>query len=203
MKKYLIVFFAAFIALFSSETFAAENPYELANSVATTTISDIKSNKDKINDPAVASSIIERDLIPYIDIKYAAYKVIGTSLKNTTPDERERFTKAFAEYMKRSFISVLSKYTNQYIVPAEVKFVPEDEPLVSVKLLIREEGKKDLELVLKLRKNSKTGQWKAYDMVGENISMLDAKISEISPIIKNNGIDAAIAKLESDDGSKK
>lgn len=31
--------------------------------------------------------------------------------------------------------------------------------------------------------------------------MLDAKISELSPIIKNNGVDAAIAKLKSGDKS--
>lgn len=63
-------------------------------------------------------------------------------------------------------------------------------------MLIREEGKKDLELILKLRKNSKTGEWKAFDLIGENISMLDAKISELSPVIKNSGIDAAIKKLQ-------
>ena len=63
-------------------------------------------------------------------------------------------------------------------------------------MLIHEEGKKDLELILKLRKNSKTGEWKAFDLIGENISMLDAKISELSPVIKNSGIDAAIKKLQ-------
>ena len=68
--------------------------------------------------------------------------------------------------------------------------------MAAVKLLIRESGKQDLELVLKLRKNSKTGEWKAFDIVGEKISMLDAKISELSPIIKSQGVDAAIAKLK-------
>ena len=101
--------------------------------------------------------------------------------------------------MKNSLVDVLSKYTNQDIVPAKVETVDPSVSLVSVKLLIREAGKKDLDLVLKLRKNNKTGQWKAFDLIGENISMLDAKISELSPIIKNNGVDAAIAKLKSGD----
>ena len=101
--------------------------------------------------------------------------------------------------MKNSLVDVLSKYTNQDIVPAKVETVDPSVSLVSVKLLIRETGKKDLELVLKLRKNNKTGQWKAFDLIGENISMLDAKISELSPIIKNSGVDAAIAKLKSGD----
>ena len=172
------------------------NPYELANSVASKVIDDIKANKDRLADKKVALSIINNDLMPYVDVKYAAYKVIGTSLKTTSPEDREKFTEAFAVYMQENFASVLSKYTNQQIIPAKVQEVDAITKLVSVKMLIREEGKKDLELILKLRKNSKTGEWKAFDLIGENISMLDAKISELSPVIKNSGIDAAIKKLQ-------
>ncbi|MEE0891057.1 MAG: ABC transporter substrate-binding protein [Succinivibrio sp.] len=172
------------------------NPYELANSVASKVIDDIKANKDRLADKKVALSIINNDLMPYVDVKYAAYKVIGTSLKTTSPEDREKFTEAFAVYMQENFASVLSKYTNQQIVPAKVQEVDANTKLVSVKMLIREEGKKDLELILKFRKNSKTGEWKAFDLIGENISMLDAKISELSPVIKNSGIDAAIKKLQ-------
>lgn len=172
------------------------NPYELANSVASKVIDDIKANKDRLADKKVALSIINNDLMPYVDVKYAAYKVIGTSLKTTSPEDREKFSEAFAVYMQENFASVLSKYTNQQIVPAKVQEVDANTKLVSVKMLIREEGKKDLELILKLRKNSKTGEWKAFDLIGENISMLDAKISELSPVIKNSGIDAAIKKLQ-------
>ncbi len=154
-------------------------------------------NKNKISDVKVATQIIEKFLFPYIDIKYASYKVMGTSLKNLTESERQKFTVAFSEYMKKSFVQALSKYTNQEIIPSEEKEVGANENLVSVKLTIRESGKKDLDLILKLRKNSKTGEWRAFDIIGENISMLDAKISEISPIIKSSGIDAAISKLNS------
>ncbi|MBQ9219432.1 MAG: ABC transporter substrate-binding protein [Succinivibrio dextrinosolvens] len=202
MKK-IIALLSAFIVLMFSSTaqanFDMSNPYQLANDVAVNTVKEIKANKDKISDNAVAEKIIQDNLFPYIDIKYAAYKVMGTSLKTLSKEDREKFTNAFEKYMKQSFVSVLSKYTNQEIVPSEVKNVPESESLVSVKMIIRESGKKDLELVLKMRKNSKTGEWKAFDLIGENISMLDAKVSEISPIIKNQGVDAAIAKLNSTD----
>lgn len=140
--------------------------------------------------------------MPYIDSKYAAYKVMGTSLKTISAQDREKFTAAFTDYMKQNMVGVLTKYTNQDIVPSEVKDVDDKTNLVSVKLFIREEGKKDLELILKLRKNNKTGVWKAFDLIGENISMLDAKISEISPIIKAQGVDAAIAKLQEGDSNK-
>lgn len=194
--KFLVKLFVVIGALLSfTSVNAQENPYELANTVANNTIVQIKANKNSLSDRAVAEKVINENLMPYIDVKYAAYKVIGTSLKNTTAQQREDFTKAFAENMKNSFIKVLTKYTSQEIIPSAIKEVPEDETLVSVKMNIHEEGKKDLELVLKLRKNKKTNAWKAYDMVAENISMLESKVSEISPIIKNQGIEKAIEIL--------
>lgn len=198
--KSLIKLFVAIGALLSFNCAnAQENPYELANTVAHNTIVQIKANKDSLSDIVVAEKIINENLMPHIDVKYAAYKVIGTSLKNTTAEQRENFTKAFAENMKNSFVKVLTKYTSQEIIPSAVKAVPEDETLVSVKMNIHEDGKKDLELVLKLRKNKKTNVWKAYDMVAENISMLESKVSEISPIIKNQGIEKAIEILNSNE----
>ncbi len=201
MYKIIRTFIAAFALLFSFNSFALydmSNPYTLAKDVATGTIEKIKANKDKINDKDFAEKLIQDELLPYIDIKYAAYKVIGTSLKTTSAEERDRFTEVFSEYMKKNFVTVLSKYTDQDIIPTEHKDVGANDNLVSVKLLIRESGKKDLEMILKLRKNNKTGEWKAFDLIGENISMLDAKISEISPIIKNQGINAAIEKLRAE-----
>ena len=64
MKKIFSYFLALGIALcgFSSVQAADNNPYELANEVATTTINDIKANKDKLSNRAVAEGIIEKDL---------------------------------------------------------------------------------------------------------------------------------------------
>ncbi len=204
MKKiFILVLAAAMMCMsFVSAAYDTSNPYTLANEVASATVKEIRANKAQITDQKVAEGIIDKYLFPYIDVKYAAYKVMGTSLKTLSADERDRFASAFAAYMKRSLTAVLSKYTSQDIVPSEVKSVGADEKLVSVKLKIREDGKQDLDLVLKMRKNSKTGEWKAFDLIGENISMLDAKTSEIAPIIKNQGVDAAIAKINADDGKQ-
>ena len=56
-------------------------------------------------------------------------------------------------------------------------------------------GQSDLEVIFKLRKNKKTGQWKIYDMVAEGISLLSAKQSELSGLIRDKGIDAVSKQL--------
>ena len=98
--------------------------------------------------------------------------------------------------MVMSLTDVLSKYVNQEVIADSEKPLAKDATIVPVKFIIREAGKQDLSLVLKLRLNKKTSEWKVFDLIGENISILDAKSSEISPIIKSKGIQAAIEALK-------
>ncbi|MBQ9275134.1 MAG: ABC transporter substrate-binding protein [Succinivibrio sp.] len=191
-----LVMLAALVWGFNSAQAAeTKNPYELANEVASNTLSDLQAHREQLSDLNFTLGIIQKDLLPYMDAEYAAYKVIGTQLKKTTKEERAEFTAAFREYMLRTLAETLSKYTTQELVPSPVKSVGESENIVSVKMGIHESGKQDLFAVLKMRKNSKTGEWKAYDLIAENISVLDAKQSELSPIISEQGIAAATKLL--------
>ena len=67
--------------------------------------------------------------------------------------------------------------------------------ITAVNVSVKEAGKPDIFLEFKLRKNNKTGEWKAFDMVAEGISLLSAKQSELGGLIRQNGIDAVIAQL--------
>lgn len=181
---------------------AADNPYESANAIARQTFADLKANRDRLSDTAVVLEIINKDLLPHVDIKYAAYKVIGTALKSTSKEEREEFADAFGDYMMRSMSGALGKYSNQELVESPVSEVAADASIVPVKFTVTEAGKSDLNFVVKMRLNKKTGEWKAFDLVAENISILDAKQSELGPIIRDQGIRAAIKALNDNKSGK-
>lgn len=165
----------------------SSNPYVLVQTLANNTFKSIKDNKDKLADVNVAREIIRTELLPYIDNKYAAYKVMGTNLKDTTEEQRVNFTQAFTEYIIATYADALKKYTNQSFEVQESGSI--EDKTVSVKVAIKEKGKPDLEVIFKMRKNQKTGQWKAYDMVAEGISLLSAKQSELSGLIRDKGVD--------------
>ena len=57
-------------------------------------------------------------------------------------------------------------------------------------------GAPDINVIFKLRQNSKTGEWKAFDMVAEGISLLSAKQTELGGLIRQQGIDAVSQMLE-------
>ncbi len=199
MKNFFKALLAGAALLFSAGSFAADmsNPYALANEVAGKSFAALKANSDKLHDAAFVNNLIAQELMPYVDIKYAAFKVIGTSLKNTTEQERNDFTAAFEQYLRRTLAETIGKYTTQELVESPVKEVEEGATMVAVKLGIREAGKEDIAVLLKFRQNNKTKEWKVFDLVAENISVLDAKTSELNPIIREKGIKAAIEVLES------
>lgn len=173
----------------------SSNPYEMANAVAERTLSELKKNADKLDDLAFCRSLINRELMPHIDAKYAAYKVMGTALKDISKEEREEFSIAFTQYLEKTLTETLHKYTNQELIKSPVAEPEASESIVSVKLGIQKPGEPIVNLILKCRKNTKTGEWKAFDLIAENVSVLDAKTAEISPIISQKGVKAAIEAL--------
>lgn len=173
-----------------------DNPYETANAIAVQTFDDLKTNRERLHDNNVVIGIIKKDLLPYVDVRYAAYKVIGTSLKQTSKEERDAFTEAFGDYMMRSMSNALGKYSNQELKVSPVSDVPADTTIVAVKYTVTQNGAPDINFVVKMRLNKKSGEWKAFDLIAENISILDAKQAELSPVIRDKGISEAINMLK-------
>ena len=57
-------------------------------------------------------------------------------------------------------------------------------------------GQAPIKLDFKWRKNSKTGEWQAYDMVAEGVSMVVTKQNEWSGILRQQGIEALTAQIQ-------
>lgn len=196
MKKLFSALMMAVFMMAASSSFAAgtvdlKDPYKMVNEVASTSFAKLKANKDKLSDVNFRKELVRTELLPYVDTNYAGAKVLGSLYKSTNAEDRKAFLNAFSEYIVSSFADALALYNNQDLVSETTdKPVSADATQVVAKFLIRESGKKDLELLFKLRKNSKTGEWKVFDMVSEGISMLDAKTSELQPLLRSKGVKA-------------
>ncbi|MFP3458242.1 ABC transporter substrate-binding protein, partial [Psychrobacter sp. SIMBA_152] len=58
-----------------------------------------------------------------------------------------------------------------------------------VRTRVKEEGRPEIRLDFRIRYDSDEEIWKAYDLVVEGVSLLNSKQSEISSVIRANGID--------------
>lgn len=173
-----------------------QNPYELIQSVAGKTFARLEQDRPQIQkDPNTLRTIVREELMPHVDNKFAAYKVIGTSLSNTTPEQRDRFVKAFTDYIVATYADALGKYDKQTIKVEQSQALDTAKEL-SVKVTIIEPAKPDINVVFQLRKNTKTGEWKVFDMIAEGVSLLASKQSELGGSIRQKGIDSVSQMLE-------
>ena len=197
-KKWFSVMAFAVTALFVTQTVRAEtSPYVLMQQASDKLFADIKNNQAKIKkDPNYLRTIVRNDLLPYVQVNYAGSLVLGSHFKSTTPEQREKFFKAFSDFIEQAYAQVLTAYTDQNIQIEPAKEVG-DKNLISIRVNIMQNGgQAPIKLDFKWRKNSKTGEWQAYDMVAEGVSMVVTKQNEWSGILRQQGIDALTAQIQ-------
>ena len=197
-KKWFSVMAFAVTALFVTQTVRAEtSPYVLMQQASDKIFADIKNNQAKIKkDPNYLRTIVRNDLLPYVQVNYAGSLVLGSHFKSTTPEQREKFFKAFSDFIEQAYAQVLTAYTDQNIQIEPAKEVG-DKNLVSIRVnIVQNGGQAPIKLDFKWRKNSKTGEWQAYDMVAEGVSMVVTKQNEWSGILRQQGIDALTAQIQ-------
>jgi phospholipid transport system substrate-binding protein len=168
------------------------NPYELLETVATKTFSRIKAERAQIEkDPELLRTVMEQELLPYVDYQFAALKVLGKYFRNVPREKIPEFTSVFRAYLITTYAIALSYYNGQEVVFQPVKDVQDDDN-VTVRAVVKEPGRPDINIAFKLRKSKNTDEWKAYDMVAEGISLLSSKQSEFEPMLRQDGIQTVI-----------
>jgi phospholipid transport system substrate-binding protein len=164
------------------------NPYLLVRSAAASTFKRFADEQAAIRiNPNVLKDIVREELMPYVNYKYSAFKVIGKHLKKTTDEERRAFVPVFKEYLISSYAQVFTLYDNQ-----AVEFAPErpfvGKRIVAVNTRIIMPGSENIDVAFKVRLNKKTKKWQAFDMVAEGVSLLDSKQAELGSIIRQKGL---------------
>ncbi len=173
---------------FASPKVDKSNPYEMIQKVAKITFKRFADERESIQkDPNLLKVIVREELMPYVNYKYAAYKVIGSNLKKTNEKDRKAFVPVFLDYLVTSYAQVFTLYDNQEIKFEKAKDV-KGKKILAVKTIIVEPGRDPINIAFKVRLNKRTHEWKAFDMVAEGVSLLDSKQAELNSLIRINGL---------------
>lgn len=195
-KRILQAVWLGFVLLTSASARAQEvNPYDLLEQVATKTFARIKAEHSQIEaNPELLRTVMEEELLPYVDYNFAALKVLGKHFRTVPKEKIPEFIKVFRSYLITTYALALAYYNGQEVVFQPSRDV-EDDSTVTVRAVVKEPGRPDINIAFKLRKSNKTDEWKAYDMVAEGISLLSSKQSEFESILRQDGIQAVIDSM--------
>jgi phospholipid transport system substrate-binding protein len=173
------------------------NPYSVINEAAKNTFTRLKNEQPKIKqDPNYLRQVVREELLPYVQEKYAGALVLGRYYKDATPVQRDAYFKAFNDYLEQAYGQALAMYHGQtyQVQPAQPVG---NADIVAIRVTIIDQGgRPPIRLDFQLRKNSVTGEWQAYDMIAEGVSMITTKQNEWADILRQQGVDGLTARLK-------
>ncbi|WP_233956723.1 phospholipid-binding protein MlaC [Pectobacterium versatile] len=174
------------------------NPYSLMNEAAEKTFSRLKNEQPKIKqNPDYLRTVVREELLPYVQVRYAGALVLGRYYKDATPAQRDAYFKAFEAYLEQAYGQALAMYNGQtYQIVSGQPLGNTD--IVSIRVnIVDNGGRPPVRLDFQWRKNSKTGNWQAFDMIAEGVSMITTKQNEWAAVLRQNGVDGLTKQLES------
>ena len=139
-------------------------------------------------------TMVHQDILPYVDTRYFAYKVLGKHLEKLSKEQREEFVQLLTDSLMNNYAHSLKGYDNEQLELSNVTMAPSKKTSqVSMKL----NGKgKNTNLTTKWRYSEQSRQWLMYDLIVEGVSLLQTKQKEMASLIAAHGPDAVISKLK-------
>ena len=130
-------------------------------------------------------------LFARFDFNEMAKRALGTEWRRRTPAEQEEFTRLFTELLERSYTETIESYSNEKIVYLNEK---QDRGFanVSSKILTSKGQEYSIEYKAQLVEND----WKVYDVVVENISMVNNFRSQFSRVLNTSSYEELLRRLK-------
>jgi len=140
-------------------------------------------------------AFVDNVIVPKFDTRYIAQLILARHWKSASEAQRARFETAFKNMLVHSYADALVQYHND--VKAEwqpLRIAPGATEVTVQSKLIRASGKPPLPIGFAMR--LKDNEWKVYDIVIENLSLVTSFRSQVNSEIKRSDLEAVIKKLE-------
>lgn len=146
--------------------------------------------KDKTYDREVRWQKIAAVIREGFDFRSMSQSVLATHWKRATEDEQQRFTEFFSQYIEETYRSKIEAYTDQEIIYKN-ETIHGDRAVVETVIMA---GATGIPVNYKLRNND--GEWFAYDVVIEGVSLVSNYRSTFAAIVKNEGMDGLMEDIQ-------
>ena len=125
-------------------------------------------------------------LAPIFDYEEMAKRALGPHWRQRTPAEQEEFVNLFRDFLERVYSDKIGLYGGE-----KVRFGREvmDNEFAQVESTIIQPKGEEIAVVYKLRQVN--GQWKVYDAIVENISIVNNYRSQFDRVISSSSYERA------------
>ncbi len=192
--KFLIAGLACLMALAPARAQQDLGPEELVRKVTQDVLDAIRSDRQlAAGDRQKALKLAEEKVLPHIDFEEAARLAVGRAWARAAPEQRKKLVEEFRRMLVRTYANAISAYEGQTMQVLPVRMKPGDTEVTVHNRYIRA-GSKPLPVDYAMHKTAEG--WKIYDITVEGVSLVLTYRSEFDAIVKQEGIDGLIKRLE-------
>ncbi|MEJ2140926.1 MAG: ABC transporter substrate-binding protein [Gammaproteobacteria bacterium] len=200
MKKLYRIYLLGFILLLlgTIPAQAQNSPMSLLQTTAHSMVDALNQNKNELKkDPLVVNRLVEKILLPHIDLISASKWVLGKHWRRADKKQKLQFIREFRTLLVTFYSSALADFlkTNEFNKDM-IRFQPLRGDVgeeVTVRSEVFSPAGKSIPVNYHMHQTRKG--WKVYDVSVEGISMITTYKTSFANEIKIKGVDGLIASL--------
>jgi phospholipid transport system substrate-binding protein len=186
-------------AALAADAVPGPSPQQLIETTAKRMLDALDADRDAARkDPKRVEKLVEEILLPGFDTDESARRVLGVHWTRATPEDRQRFIKAFYQSLLRNYGSALAEFTADRMV-----VLPFRGDLSTGNATVRTEVKRrdGTRVPVNYTLHVTPEGWKAWDVTIEGISYVRNFRNDVGAEISKNGLTAVIERLERENHS--
>lgn len=154
--------------------------------------------KENRNNPEEIEQLVEKVLLPHIDLITASRWVLGKHWRQATKEQKIEFIKHFRGMLLRFYSTALSDYLSRNSVDENlIQFYPVRAEAGSDDVTVRSEVRppEGQPVPVNYHMHLTRKGWKVYDVSVEGVSVITTYRNSFNEEIRRNGLDQLIARL--------
>ncbi len=175
------------LVLLASPAMAVHTPTDTVKDAINQVIAELKGHSLEREERWASIGRIINDRF---DFRSMSQSVLATSWQEATTEEKRQFVEYFSQYLEDTYRTKIESYSDQR-VEYLAEQVRKDRATVDTAVVTS-----DKRIPITYRLKFTKGEWVAYDVVIEGVSLVNNYRSTFSAIVKAGGMDGLLTDLE-------
>jgi phospholipid transport system substrate-binding protein len=129
-------------------------------------------------------------LFARFDFTEMAKRALGANWRRRTPQEQDEFVRLFTDVLERAYAGIIESYTDEKIV-----YVSERIDGIYADVSSKVVTAKGEEYSINYKAHLVSNEWKVYDVVAENVSLVNNYRSQFNRVISHSSFEELVSRL--------
>ncbi len=136
--------------------------------------------------------LLRQILFARFDFTEMAKRALGPYWRRRTPSEQQEFVHLFTDLLEHAYTDTIESYTDEKIV-----YLGERQDGIYAEVISKILTTKGEEFSINYKAHLVSDEWRVYDVVVENISMVNNYRSQFNRVISNDSYEELVRRLKS------